>query len=424
MQKKETGVVNLDTWNTLLSEIKVKNSRTDYFNKGKGGGNLLDIRGKIVKEIAQANRKVEEDKNLNSREDALRIAKKLLMSSNKSIDQIVIELENEPYNDEFKQLIKYELYKESNKAILNNYIKKNLGNSVSLAVGTEKVTAQDIILAFGKGLTIDTGKSTWEGIKGLFKTETWAQMYDVGTIFYKAEHGVGQEKEAAMVLRDMIAQSIADSINAEIDKFNNGDAETKAWYIGRASGEVVILLAGTKGIDKIKYLKFTGEISKLTELCKLFKMGKYAELLKSVEGSSKILYGLGKIVDKWKLIQSVKEAEKLFRELELKGIKFAKKATQWIARTPDKRIVWLEVGNESAGLGHIMIGHSDDFSKWGLNTADQISEFLLKTVSKDTGKVISDSAKIYDVEINGVIKKLKVITGENGYIVTAYPVTP
>ena len=54
-----------------------------------------------------------------------------------------------------------------------------MGNSVSLAVGIEKVTAQDIILAFGKGLTIDTGKSTWEGIKGLFKTETWVGMFDV-----------------------------------------------------------------------------------------------------------------------------------------------------------------------------------------------------------------------------------------------------
>ena len=284
MQKKETGVVNLDTWNTLLSEIKVKNSRSDYFNKGKGGGNLLDIRAKIVNEIAEANRKAEGDKNLNSREDALRIAKELLRGPNKSIDQLVIELKNEPYNDEFKQLIKYELYKESNKAVLDNYIKKNLGNSVSLAVGIEKVTAQDVILALGKGVTIDTWTSTWEGIKGLFKTETWAGMYDVGAIFYKAEYSVGEEQIAAMVLRDMIAQSIADSINAEIDKFNNGDAKTKAWYIGRASGEVVILLAGTKGIDKIKYLKFTEEISKLTELCRLFKASRYVDVIANNAG--------------------------------------------------------------------------------------------------------------------------------------------
>lgn len=124
------------------------------------------------------------------------------------------------------------------------------------------------------------------------------------------------------------------------------------------------------------------------------------------------------------IAKTVAEAESLFAELTANSIKFTKEATQWIKRTPSGKITWLEIGNDSAGLQHIMLRHSGEFSSWGYTTESAVSDLVMKTVSTQAGTEISTGARVYDVVVNGVNKQMKVVTGSNGFIVTAHPYTP
>ncbi len=124
------------------------------------------------------------------------------------------------------------------------------------------------------------------------------------------------------------------------------------------------------------------------------------------------------------LIKTVAEAEELFAQLEVNGIKFTREATQWICKTPSGNIIWLEIGNDSAGLQHIMLRHSTEFSSWGLNSQEAVSTFIENAVKNGTPNVIGTGDSIYNVTVNGVTKQMEVITGSNGFIVTAHPYTP
>jgi hypothetical protein len=111
----------------------------------------------------------------------------------------------------------------------------------------------------------------------------------------------------------------------------------------------------------------------------------------------------------------------LFDELGNLGAKFAKEATVGIVKNPKGNISWLEIGNEKAGLMHIMQRHSKEFASWGLTNDEQVSKLILETISNGGGKAIGDGAEIFEVTINGAKKQLKVVTGSNGFIVTAHP---
>lgn len=127
------------------------------------------------------------------------------------------------------------------------------------------------------------------------------------------------------------------------------------------------------------------------------------------------------------------ETNKLIKELESNGVKFSKADVVFITKDKTGQIVWLEKGNSSAGLEHIIngngktLGHGKDFEKAFGVSCEQISSFLNNVVS--TGYVVSSELKY----INGrsgferiyyFDKKYYVLAGigTNGFIVTAYPI--
>lgn len=125
------------------------------------------------------------------------------------------------------------------------------------------------------------------------------------------------------------------------------------------------------------------------------------------------------------LIGTAASNTQLFNELEQVGTKFSRANTVGIIRTPSGSISWLEVGNADAGLQHIMERHSQDFASWGITGESQVTQFILKTVQNGGGTPLgSNGAMLYQVTINGVTKTLNVVTGSNGFIVTAYPYSP
>jgi hypothetical protein len=116
----------------------------------------------------------------------------------------------------------------------------------------------------------------------------------------------------------------------------------------------------------------------------------------------------------------------LIDELIAKNVKINVDDIVFITRDRSGQIIWLETGNEMAGLTHIVSRHADDYKKaFGIENAD-IPEFLEKVISD--GELLSSNIvakagrkgyqKIYDYNgrhciISGI--------GTNGYIVTAYP---
>ena len=130
---------------------------------------------------------------------------------------------------------------------------------------------------------------------------------------------------------------------------------------------------------------------------------------------------------------SLDQSEALIAELENNGIKFTKENIVWITRDRTGQIGWLEKGNSSAGLEHILngdgasTGHASDFKNAFGISKEEIPSFLHKVISQ--GTVISNEYRfvnghmgydrIYYYEGNHYV-----LTGigSNGFIVTAYPI--
>lgn len=124
--------------------------------------------------------------------------------------------------------------------------------------------------------------------------------------------------------------------------------------------------------------------------------------------------------------------ESLIKELEKSGVKLTKENVVFATKDATGQTVWLEKGNKSAGLEHILngdgksSGHAADFEKAFGVSQKQLACYLNKVIS--SGKVISNKLvkrgnregfeRVYYYE-----GKHYVVTGigTNGFIISAYP---
>lgn len=116
--------------------------------------------------------------------------------------------------------------------------------------------------------------------------------------------------------------------------------------------------------------------------------------------------------------------KELIRELVAAGVSFTEDEIVFITKDATGQIVWLEKGNEKAGLTHIINRHLDDFSNAIGLTEESLPQFLEDVVSKGTvvsnimANIGTGYTRVYDYDgsyytVTGV--------GTNGFIVTAYP---
>lgn len=126
--------------------------------------------------------------------------------------------------------------------------------------------------------------------------------------------------------------------------------------------------------------------------------------------------------------------ENLKKELRNNNIKFNEKDMVFITRDKTGQIIWLENGNSSAGLKHILDGkagspgHAKDFEKaFGVKRND-VGSYLKKVIQNGTvisNKIVSIGSgrqgyeRVY--EYKGNYYTMTGI-GTNGFIVSAYPV--
>lgn len=98
-----------------------------------------------------------------------------------------------------------------------------------------------------------------------------------------------------------------------------------------------------------------------------------------------------------------------------------------VMKTP-QGVKWLENGNSGAGYRHILEGKKNAFfssDRLGISTSGEIKDLIYETVKNGDAYKIPDAdggGFAYVYSKNG--KKVSVITGENGYVVTAIPDVP
>ena len=105
-------------------------------------------------------------------------------------------------------------------------------------------------------------------------------------------------------------------------------------------------------------------------------------------------------------------------ELASSGVRHNVEDVISVTKTPDGKLVWLEKGNASSGLQHIVDGHASHFTNRGVNN---IPEFLNRTLQETPIKTGMTKAGPYaEYLIDG--SKYKVAYGTNGYVVSFYPI--
>ena len=113
----------------------------------------------------------------------------------------------------------------------------------------------------------------------------------------------------------------------------------------------------------------------------------------------------------------------LLNELAANGVRFTPENVIVTARGPNGQIVFLETGNSSAGLLHIIQQHGSAFANIGVSEA-QIPSVVIQALTQ--GRIVGyqgsgTTRPIYEITINGQPQRIAITTGNNGFIVGANP---
>ncbi len=113
----------------------------------------------------------------------------------------------------------------------------------------------------------------------------------------------------------------------------------------------------------------------------------------------------------------------LIAEVIDSGEKISPENVLMITREPGGKIIWMETGNNKAGLMHIVTRHGSQFSEKGISN-DDIPNYVLEAVYQ--GNIVGIQGKrnpriIYEFTYHGVRQRVAVQVGDNGYIVSANP---
>jgi hypothetical protein len=115
----------------------------------------------------------------------------------------------------------------------------------------------------------------------------------------------------------------------------------------------------------------------------------------------------------------------LIAELQQAGIKHTPENIIAIAKTPDGKIVFLETGNSTSGMQHILRNHTLEFADQKILPAE-IPDAIMTAITH--GEIIGYQGvkhptprAIYQFTFKGETKRMAVQVSKNGYIVSANP---
>ncbi|WP_281649188.1 hypothetical protein [Parendozoicomonas sp. Alg238-R29] len=143
------------------------------------------------------------------------------------------------------------------------------------------------------------------------------------------------------------------------------------------------------------------------------------------KGTNSVLNNTGDSALYAKYVNELKELDRqtLLDELTFNGVKHTPENIVDVRKTPNGQVVFLEIGDKSAGLGHILLRHKQDFANVGIH-ADQIPDVVMTAVTH--GKIVGYQGKnngrtVYEIIYNDTRHRIAVTTSDNGFIVGANP---
>jgi len=115
------------------------------------------------------------------------------------------------------------------------------------------------------------------------------------------------------------------------------------------------------------------------------------------------------------------EKASLTAELKQAGIKHTPETILQIAKLPDGKIVFLEIGDSRSGLQHILNNHRNQFAEKGIAEIEIPDAVIAALVQGAIVGYQSPNRPIYEIQFKGIIQRIAVTVGSNGYIVCANP---
>ena len=106
-------------------------------------------------------------------------------------------------------------------------------------------------------------------------------------------------------------------------------------------------------------------------------------------------------------------------ELAASGVKYTPEDVVMIAKTPDGKLLWLEEGNDSAGLQHIVNRHGTDLAAKGVTDVPGFLNEVLQSTPVETISTAKGLSSVYLIQG----QKYIVAYGKNGFIVSLYPIS-
>ncbi|WGG52757.1 hemagglutinin repeat-containing protein [Rugamonas sp. DEMB1] len=224
-------------------------------------------------------------------------------------------------------------------------------------------------------------------------------LMDGVVITFKAEFGDEQAQAKIDKAIDGVIK-VASSPSLWIKIISNARAESReelaaayekgdGFALGKIAGEVLSNFVGD-GIGSIG------------------KAGKVAAIL---EDASKVSKNIARSVDAALLV-----------ELAENGVKFTADRVVATGRNSAGKVVFLELGDSSAGLQHILERHALNFADKGI-LSSEIPSVVMKAVTEGKIVGVNGSAPVFEIVHNGIVQHISVGVGSNGFIVRANPVS-
>ena len=182
--------------------------------------------------------------------------------------------------------------------------------------------------------------------------------------------------------------------------------------------------AGQLAIDAAALLPFVGGLKYLDEAGVLLKQGQNAaEALTDaakhgddlVDAGGELVYNGAKQLDNIELMPA-----DLMEELAQSGVKYTPEDVLMVTKNSDGDLLWLETGNEDAGLTHILRRHEGDFERRGIGTEGLPN--LLNEILVTSPDSIKQTKRGYEAVYTYEGMQYKVAYGTNGFVVSFYPI--
>lgn len=150
-------------------------------------------------------------------------------------------------------------------------------------------------------------------------------------------------------------------------------------------------------------------------------MGRFKKtgLFNGTNGSPQLKFENGEYEDKVNKNEALSKSKEDIKFLKKCGVKFNENDVVFVIRNDNNKAIWLEKGNDYAGLNHIIKEHGKEFLANGIQEKE-IKTIIYKAITK--GEIVGVQGvnrNVYKVNFKGKEYTIAITISDNGFIVGA-----